>query len=70
MPAYRRQILKGTYGFPSFPNTTPLGYFFGTAPGVVGGVTGASFVGALALCAGSAILSSSIQTANQKPNNE
>jgi hypothetical protein len=22
----------GTYGFPSFPKTTPLGYFFGRAP--------------------------------------
>jgi hypothetical protein len=38
-----------------------LGYFFGTVPGVGGGVTSASFVGALALCAGSAILYSSTQ---------
>lgn len=57
-PVDSTRVLKGTYGFPSFPNTTPLGYFFGTAPGVGGGVTGASFVGALTLCADADILPS------------
>lgn len=62
VPADSRHILGSIYGFPSFPNTTPLGNFFGTAPGVGGGVTSASFVGALAFCAVSDILSSSVQT--------
>jgi len=37
------------YGFPSFPNTTPLGNFLGNAPGVGGGVRGASFDAAVSL---------------------
>jgi hypothetical protein len=52
-----RQILKGTYGFPSFPSTTPLGNFFGSAAVVVGGTCGASFLASLPSCAGSGILS-------------